>query len=248
MKRKTRNTAAPYGTWKCVWCDEIFRTRAELIAHKHRNHTRYDENGNKINWNKGQTKETNPAIAKISKTINEGLQSGRIIPAFKGKHHSKEFCQKLSDCRKLEYQQGKRSGWTSRNIESYPEKFWKKVLKNNSIDFEFNFYIKKSDLGCKNEMSGYFLDFKLKNNIDLEIDGRQHHDLDRVESDKKRDKLLKANGWKIYRIEWNEINSDYGKRQMQEKIQQFLKWYNIAKFDVKVTCRFTKADLRVRVP
>lgn len=226
MKKRTRSDVAPYGTWKCIWCNKIFRTKAELIEHKHQVHTRYDKDGNKISWNKGLTKETNTSIAKISDTLNKGLQSGRIIPGFTGKHHTKDFCKKLSVCRKTEYKQGKRSGWTTRNIESYPEKFWKKVLTNNKIKFDFNFYIKKSDLGILDDASGYFLDFKLKDNIDLEIDGRQHQDNDRIESDKKRDSILNFNGWKIYRIKWNEINSEYGKNQMKEKIQLFLDWYN----------------------
>ena len=39
---------------------------------------------------------------------------------------------------------GKHKGWKTRNIESYPEKFFKKVLIQNNIFFEFNKPIKKS--------------------------------------------------------------------------------------------------------
>ena len=39
-------------------------------------------------------------------------------------------------------------------------------------------------------------------NIALEIDGKQHEYADRKESDKKKDKYLIDNGWKVSRIKW----------------------------------------------
>lgn len=38
--------------------------------------------------------------------------------------------------------------------------------------------------------------------------------------------LLKKNGFIVYRIEWNEINSENGKQLMKTKIDKFLQWYN----------------------
>lgn len=84
---------------------------------------------------------------------------------------------------------GRHKGWSSRNIESFPEKFFKQVLDNNNIKYQFNYSITKKSLGV-NESSCYFLDFKIGDNIDLEIDGKQHEWKERKESDIKRYVLL----------------------------------------------------------
>ena len=117
---------------------------------------------------------------------------------------------------------GTHIGLRVRPIESYPEKFWKMVLDNNEISDEFNFPITKHSLGLSCSAC-YFLDFKLPGNVDLEIDGKQHKF--RKEHDEFRDSILRQNGWEIYRIEWNEINSKNGKDLMKKKIEKFLQWY-----------------------
>lgn len=110
-----------------------------------------------------------------------------------------------------------RSRWNiHRNQISYAERFWKKVLENNKIDFKREVAVKQAD-----EQHCYFLDFVI-GNIDLEIDGKQHKDADRIISDTKRDEYLTSLGFKVYRIEWNEINSSTGKLLMKEKIRNFL--------------------------
>lgn len=133
-------------------------------------------------------------------------------------HASKEYRQKLASIQNEKVENGTHSGWKSRNITSYPEQFWIKVLNNNEISFTREVYVEK-----------YFLDFVIvKNNkvIDLEIDGKQHEYKDRKESDKIRDEFLKSKFYLVYRIKWNEINSDKGKSQMKEKINKFLEFYN----------------------
>ena len=119
--------------------------------------------------------------------------------------------------------EGRHVGWKTRNIESYAEKFFKKVLENNDIKYEFNKPIKKLDLGIQ-ENGCYFLDFALANKIDLEIDGKQHKLEDRKEHDRVRDERLTKNGWKVYRIEWKALpkNNEY----IKEEINKFLEWYN----------------------
>ena len=133
--------------------------------------------------------------------------------------------KKQSDSMKKRVELGNHSGWISRNIESYPEKFFKEVLNNNGIDFEFNKKIRKSDLGLDCH-SNYFLDFYISSKkIDLEIDGKQHNFPDRVESDKLRDESLIKNGFKVYRIKWKSINSDNGKKYIKKEIGKFLEFY-----------------------
>lgn len=121
--------------------------------------------------------------------------------------------------------EGKHRGWKTRNITSYPENFWKEVLENNNIEYSFNHAVPKRDLGLDDHYN-YFLDFFLAGNIDLEIDGKQHKYSDRIKSDKIRDGLLIKNGYKVYRIEWNEISTEKGKLLMKEKIDNFLSYYN----------------------
>jgi very-short-patch-repair endonuclease len=112
--------------------------------------------------------------------------------------------------------EGRHIGWQSRNIISYPEQFWMKVLENNNIDYKHNFFIKDRH---------YFLDFLININdkkIDLEIDGKQHKYEDRVGHDIERDKNLKEDGYLIYRVEWNTINTEEGSEKMKNKIIDFI--------------------------
>jgi len=127
--------------------------------------------------------------------------------------------EKLRNSQLKKVKEGTHSGWKSRNIKSYAEKFWEKVLINNKIN-----YIKEDHSNKK-----YFLDFLIKKNnilIDLEIDGKQHKLPERQQSDVKRDEYLKKLGYIIYRIDWNEINTEKGKTLMETKIQDFLNFYN----------------------
>ena len=136
--------------------------------------------------------------------------------------------QKLRDAQIKLVEQGKHKGWASRNILSYPEKFFRKVLSNNDLldKCKINFSVNKRLLGIE-ENGNYFLDFYFpEKGIDLEIDGSQHEMIEeRKISDKKRDKFLRKNDYIVYRIKWNEINSDKGKKKMEGKIDKFLEFY-----------------------
>jgi very-short-patch-repair endonuclease len=117
--------------------------------------------------------------------------------------------------------EGKQFGFPSRNITSYPEKFFEQVLDNNHIKYEREVKVINDHNCC------YFLDFLIKVNgtkIDLEIDGAQHKKPERKKSDKIRDAYLSTN-YIIYRIEWNEINTASGSNLMKEKINKFLDFY-----------------------
>ena len=131
--------------------------------------------------------------------------------------------KKISEIRQNELLNGTFKGWKTRNILSYPEKFWCKILKNNLIDYKINYPIKQ-----ENGINNWFLDFYIEINnrkIDLEIDGKQHNYEDRKESDIRRDNYIKSLGIEVYRIKWNEINSENGKKIMKEKINNFLEYY-----------------------
>jgi len=131
----------------------------------------------------------------------------------------------LSLSAKERFKNGRLKGWSTRNIESYPEKFFKEVLNSNNIDYEFNKPVKKSDLGIKCSCN-YFLDFYLKDaNIDLEIDGKQHDR--RIEHDNYRDSHLINSGYDVYRIKWKEINSENGKKYIENEISKFIDYYKL---------------------
>jgi len=122
---------------------------------------------------------------------------------------------------------GLHKGWQSRNIISYPEKFFIEVLKNNNLEneYKFNFPInKKRDLEI-DEPYSYFLDFYFtEKKILLEIDGKQHEY--RKEHDELRDERLKSIGIKIHRIKWKSINNEKGKEYIKNEIDKFLDFYN----------------------
>ena len=120
---------------------------------------------------------------------------------------------------------GKHQGWKTRNISSYAEKFWTRVLDNNGVSYKRELTVKYSN----GPNDHYFLDFYIESNgrkIDLEIDGKQHKYVDRAEHDRVRDERLTNLGYVVYRIDWNEINSEKGKLRMKEKINKFLDFLN----------------------
>lgn len=182
---------------------------------------------------------TNPYNCKVDdKRINKYRLIKKICPICNKEYYgyitkygniSTTFCSedckienvriKCSTKAKERIENGTFQGWQSRNIISYPEKFWINVLNNNNIDFVKEYFIDKK----------YFLDFYIVKNgkeIDLEIDGKQHKYEDRVIHDQIRDEYITSKNILVYRIDWNEINTDNGKELMKEKIDNFLNWYN----------------------
>lgn len=112
--------------------------------------------------------------------------------------------------------------WQPRNQISYAEKFWIKVLNNNNISYKHDYIIHI------NEKHWYYLDFYIEINdkkLDLEIDGKQHEYEERKIHDIERDQYLKSKGYLVYRIKWNEINSEKGSLMMKDKIDNFINYY-----------------------
>jgi len=133
-----------------------------------------------------------------------------------GRKISDEARKKISLKAKKRVEDGTHSGWIKRNMPSYAERFFKKVLYNNSINYEF-----------EKPCGKYFIDFAIQDKkIALEIDGKQHRLEERKLKDKEKDVFLKSEGWCVYRIEWNSINSLKGKENMKNKIKNFLNFYN----------------------
>ena len=142
----------------------------------------------------------------------------KISNSLKGRKLSEEQKKKQSITMKKKWKDGKLKGWkTRKKLEpSYPEKFFIKVLNNNNIIFE-----------REKKVGKYFIDFAINDRlIALEIDGKQHNNIERKKADKAKDKYLKKLGWKVYRIPWKEIKSDIGKLYIKNEIEKFLNFYN----------------------
>jgi hypothetical protein len=179
---------------------------------------------------------SNSANPKRKKTFNKKIKSHKLEKkeclicnsTFTGLKKTKT-CSKecsnllISNIIKEKVRIGEHKGWTSRNIVSYPEKFFMEVLNNLEIPFEFNFPVSKSSLGI-NSSASYFLDFYIQKDqrkIDLEIDGKQHEYQERKESDKLRDHILEKNGFEIFRIKWKNPINEQNKIYLKEEIIKF---------------------------
>lgn len=102
----------------------------------------------------------------------------------------------------------KNFGWqTRKNIKpSYPESIAIRCLNELKVNYE-----------REHPFGKYFIDFAIiKDKIAIEIDGQQHNLKERIESDNKKDKLLKSEGWKIFRIK-------YPKENIRNKIKEIIK-------------------------
>lgn len=157
---------------------------------------------------------------KIARANKSGLCQNCLRYTEKGK-------QLMSNASKIAVTkliaEGRHKGWAARNITSYAEKFWVKVLDNNNIQYQRELTVHYGEKAGER----YFLDFYIEKNghkIDLEIDGKQHSYQERIESDVLRDERLTNLGYKVYRIKWNEILSEEGKLQMKIKIDNFFSW------------------------
>lgn len=88
---------SPFGTWKCKHCDFIGHTRKELQEHKKLEHFEFFKQGGGIPWNKGKTAETDLRVKNEALLLKEAYASGKLIPSWRGRKHTEEQKQKLSE-------------------------------------------------------------------------------------------------------------------------------------------------------
>lgn len=116
---------------------------------------------------------------------------------------SNQTRRKISESMKKAHEEGRawnigKSRWN--NEPSYPEKFFMKVIEN-----EFN--DKKHER--EYNVGKYSIDFAwIDKKLAIEIDGAQHKKEEYRERDAKKDKLLIENGWKVLRIDWDNMVND----------------------------------------
>ena len=171
---KTRIPAK--GNWRCVWCEEIFRTRREMQNHKHENHSEYSS---KKAWNKGLTKETNEIVRRRGQTLSKNLKSGKTKNVWFGRHHSEETKQKLSSsCGNIHhnFKHVKTGSYQGIWCDSGWELAW--VVYN----LEHNIKFKRNKIGFdyydenKQRKRKYYPDFILEDGTFVEIKGWNNRD------------------------------------------------------------------------
>lgn len=125
----------------------------------------------------------------------------RIQSSFLNKKHTEEQKRKISESMKKAHKEGRAHVWTHRVTEpTRPEQFLIDVLKN-----ELNMECGK-DYIRELPYNGFFLDFCwVDRKIVIEMNGEQHQTLqEQIERDKRKDALLKADGYTELRIPWKD--------------------------------------------
>jgi len=90
------------------------------------------------------------------------------------------------------------TAWRLKNL-SFPEKIFQEKL----IKMKLN---EKHLIIRERSFFPYFIDFAFENEkVAIEIDGNQHNEIKRIESDSKKDNLLILNGWRVIRFTAKEI-------------------------------------------
>ena len=112
-------------------------------------------------------------------------------------------------------------GYQSRDIVPYSEQFWKAVLDENNVSYQYNIPVWKPGPG------NYRLDFLINGNIDLEIDGKIHERLERKEKDKERTAYLENKGYIVYRIKWVDPITENKKAIVNQQIDDLFAFLNI---------------------
>ena len=182
--------------WECDICQKQFNTRKELFAHKKEHGYICQHCGLKVD--RGYLLGNHVLHCKLNPKYKENknkIAKASSI-AHKGEQRSPEMRAKVSASMKKYYKEHPelvpyRIHHSSK--ESYPEKYFRKVLISEGISYYKDFYF-----------NGYFLDFAIKDlKIDFEVDGSQHrNDPKIVEHDKLRNQVIQNNGWTVIRIFW----------------------------------------------
>ena len=118
--------------------------------------------------------------------------------------HTEETKNKIRKARlKFMKEHPEETAWRKKNI-SFPEKCFKKLLEENSIDKKFLIYREYS-------VFPYYIDFAFIDiKVAVEIDGSQHLEEERQQNDRKKDELLTSKGWRVIRFTAFDVikNSD----------------------------------------
>ena len=154
--------------------------------------------------------------------------------------HTEESKLKISNSLKKAFKEGRAHGWANvkqnKNGMSYPEVWFEKMIKNENLDlnYEYNFTFFK-----------YKLDFAWTDKrLCIEIDGNQHNEETRKESDIKKDLLLKENGWKVLRLKWGYIVAHT--KESIDIVKKFLQECGDVTIPLYETCEEINKKIRLK--
>jgi len=171
--------------WKCKICGSEIESRRKLIKHHRDEHP-----GERYVWNRGLTKADDERIKIQAEQVRQIMTGKKYVIT----DEIRELRRKIA----LEgYRSGRWHGWMNchSSKKSYPEEFFTRVIENEFLDkeFEYNYLFFQ-----------YRLDFAwVKKKRCIEIDGSQHQRCKaQIESDKRKDRKLKEEGWSVLRIPW----------------------------------------------
>lgn len=216
--------------YKCV-CGREFNNHQSYNAHQGRCKINRDSKGknvvdtfnknNKHNapWNKGLSKEIDIRVKKYGETYTNRIKEGVITPAFKGKTHTPDTKQKMSESAKKNVLNGTHfvySDLKKRSTPSRPEQWLidvvKNHLKNKNYIREYKFYTFSLDFVWL-DSNGY--------KKCIEMDGR-FHEISEIQKDcdRRKDALLKEEGWLELRLNWSWVCNN--SKEAVQKVIDFI--------------------------
>lgn len=199
--------------YKCTFCGKEYENRYSYLGHCS-THSRRGRKGRKKREILKNCKFCNKYfenplslgghVSSCEMNPNKDAKSKKMSESGKGRVTSIESKKKISNSMKKAHKEGKawnigKSRWN--NKQSYPEKFFTKVINNEFFDKDF---IPEFPIGI------YSLDFAWTNKKKaIEIDGEQHERFEEyIERDKRKDIFVKSEGWEILRIKWKDMHKD----------------------------------------
>ena len=151
--------------------------------------------------------DKNPNKAKNLESIKEKWCWG------KGRKHSDESKKKMRESRlRFMKEHPEKTAWRLCKQQSFPEKVFIDQAKKREWDKKYRIIKNFPEYP-------YFIDYAFINEkAAIEIDGSQHQKS--VAYDKKRDELLESKGWRVYRIEAQQIM--FATDQVMDAIIEFV--------------------------
>lgn len=210
-KKIKENEHIKDGKYVCE-CGKSFDNSQSLNAHFshcliHKENKPLSRNydfGGKRNWNKGLTKETSDSVAKYGKTYSEIIKLGIISGSMKGKTHTNESKQKMSNSAKVSNNGYVKTKWHSVycpyikeyvKVQGSWELKYAEYLNSNNINWirtkvKINYKLRVDDI-----IRNYHPDFYLIDSEEyIEIKGRWWKSSDgRVDDRRKMDCVIKQN-------------------------------------------------------
>ncbi len=130
--------------------------------------------------------------------------------------HFRKFCSKScvsSYTAKSRLENNTWSGWMNLpRGSSYAEKYFEDFFNEEKIEYE-----------REKKIGKYFIDFLFGKKI-LEVDGKQHNSEDHLKRDLEKDEFLRSMGYEVFRIKWQNVNKEDGRKSVHSQAQEFLKW------------------------